>query len=95
MQTKRFLSLALCALLALTLLPAPAYAATFTQPASGTELAQWLLAPNADVTITGTPVYTGAPSACSLFNAIDLGTIGEDHFALPAGILLTSGDGTP
>ncbi len=95
MQTKRFLSLALCALLALTLLPAPAYAATFTQPTSGTELAQWLLAPNADVTITGTPVYTGAPSACSLFNAIDLGTIGEDHFALPAGILLTSGDGTP
>ncbi len=95
MRLKRVLSLTFCALLALSLFPVPAYAAIFNEAATGTGLAQWLLAPNADVTITGTPVYTGVLSACSWFNAIDLGTIGEDHFALPAGILLTSGDGTP
>ena len=59
------------------------------------ELTQRFLASDGGITITGTPTYTGAAGACSIFDSVDFGTIGSDHFALPAGILLTSGNGSP
>ena len=96
MKPRRVFSLMLCILLAFTLLPATAFAdPVFTLSSSAEELTEWLVAPNEDITITGTPTYTGAAGACSKFDSVNFGTIGDSTFALPAGILLTSGNGAP
>jgi hypothetical protein len=72
---------------------------TFIVPNSALDLVNSLLAENSDITIIGSPSYTGSLTASSKYDSLDLGTMsvgGKDtRFALPRGILVTSGDGTP
>lgn len=104
-MTKRTKSKILAALLSSSILlfsaiPVPwtptAHAAgTFKAATSAAELVNALIAPDTGITIKGAPDYKGSLSAASTFSSLDLGSMDGVSYSLPAGILVTTGSGTP
>lgn len=78
---------------------APGTATSFTEvvdnsAATALAMANTMLGTAAGLTIVSAQ-FTGEPAAASMYNAVNLGSAGGRSLALGAGILLTSGDGTP
>lgn len=104
-MTKRTKSKILAALLSSSVLlfsvmpipwvPSAHAAGTFKAATSAAELVNALIAPDAGITIKGAPGYTGSLTAASTYSSLDLGSMDGVSYSLPAGILVTTGSGTP
>jgi len=66
----------------------------FSSVSSAGDLIEYLIA-DPNITVTGTPVYGGVITAASRFDSVNFGTISDVEYALPQGILVTSGNGQP
>lgn len=104
-MTKRTKSKILAALLSSSVLlfsvmpipwvPSAHAAGTFKEATSAAELVNALIAPDAGITIIGAPDFKGSLTAASTYSSLDLGSMDGVSYSLPAGILVTTGDGTP
>ena len=66
----------------------------FMSVSSAGDLIDYLIA-DPNITVTGTPAFGGVITAASRFESINFGMIDAVEYALPKGILVTSGNGLP
>ena len=64
------------------------------EPSTATDIASKLLSATPGLSVLSAQ-YTGAINAVSLFDGVNLGSAGGGTLSLGAGVLLTTGDGTP